>query len=283
MHVILIGGGGAVGRDLTLAFGKLGISYDLWERDYYTLRGARFRTGEARIDDIADTLSARGRLWINLAGLGDAYQCDRTPSSAVELNVELATRYSRLASTRGMPLLHVSTWEVYGSGHGVADEDASCRPTSIYAHTKYMGEAAAVQIGGILGNPVAAIRIGPVMGPSMRQRTALRSFADAAFAGRPLHISSGGMQVRQFVDYRDLARAVLAFARADRWNHLIYNVAPAAPVSILELAQLVLAMHPGMELVESNPRRLSQTASRSLSIEYTRNLAGSQKFLSKTA
>lgn len=255
MRLVLIGGGGAVGRDLTLALRHRGIDFDVWERDYYTLEGGVYSAVDASPDRIGDIYSAEKRLWVNLAGLGDAYQCDYMPQAAVKANTELAGTYSRLAAVRETPLLHLSTWEVYGGSEGakaecpVLNEESMCSPSSVYARTKYYGESLSLQIGEILDNRVAVLRIGPVVGPNMRRRTAVRSFIEASLRDEQLQIAGTGRQIRQFLDYRDLARAVQLFAEADEWRASVYNIASADPVSVRQLAQLIRDMSGKGELV----------------------------------
>ncbi len=245
-HLVLIGGGGVVGRDLTHAFAESGMPVDIVERDYYTVAGAkRFREGASALEVLLE-VSRTGSVWVNLGGLGDAFACERDPSAAVSMNVVLAIDIARIASKIRIPLIHISTWEVYGLSGQALEETITCSPKGVYALSKYVGESSASQVASMMGGRFAAMRIGPVIGPNMRDATVLRSFAVRASSGQALEVVGRGAQGRQFLDYRDLGRAVLSLARSDCWTHSVYNVASDTMTTIHDLAMLISARFNGI-------------------------------------
>lgn len=254
-HLILIGGDGAVGRDLVDVLQAHGAAVDVVERGFTSRAGERSPLDEGSVAATCRRLTTENSVWVNLAGIGDAYRCELDPSAAVYFNVETPVELSRQAADADAPLIHLSTWEVYGRTTGELHEDSGCAPNSVYARTKYLGETAALETAAILGGRCVAVRIGPVLGPSMRAATAARAFYDAAARGEPLHLANGGAQARQFLDYRDLADALVALAAARSWPSAVYNIAHESQTTIDQLAKLIASRFPGTTTRHGEARR----------------------------
>ena len=91
--------------------------------------------------------------------------------------------------------------------------------------------------------PIVIGRFFNVVGP--RQTGAygmvLPRFVDAALDSQPLIVHDDGKQVRCFAHVSDIIQAVLALMQSPDSVGRVYNIGSDQPVSILELAQQVVA------------------------------------------
>ena len=101
------------------------------------------------------------------------------------------------------------------------------------------------------GLPVVIGRLFNVAGP--RQVGAygmvLPRLIDAALAGRPLEVYGDGRQQRCFAHVADVLRAILALMDAPAAVGRVFNIGSDEPISILDLAQKVIAaVDPALEI-----------------------------------
>jgi len=69
----------------------------------------------------------------------------------------------------------------------------------------------------------------------------LPRFVDAALQGRPLLVHDDGQQVRCFSHVADVVRAICQLMLTESAAGRVFNIGADRPVSILELAELVIA------------------------------------------
>ncbi len=117
------------------------------------------------------------------------------------------------------------------------------RPRWSYGVSKAIDEFLALAHWREHNLPVVVGRFFNVVGP--RQTGAygmvLPRFVDAALAGGPLVVHDDGRQVRCFAHVSDVVVAVIALMSEPQATGRVYNVGSDQPVSILELAQRVVA------------------------------------------
>jgi UDP-glucose 4-epimerase len=70
----------------------------------------------------------------------------------------------------------------------------------------------------------------------------LPRFVDAALAGQPLVVHDDGRQTRCFAHVSDVVQAVLALVHSPAAAGKVFNIGSDQPVSILDLAQRVIAL-----------------------------------------
>jgi dTDP-L-rhamnose 4-epimerase len=135
-------------------------------------------------------------------------------------------------------------------------EDAATDPRNVYAATKLHQEHLAFAFARETGVPVTALRYHNVYGPRMPRDTPYAGvaaiFADALSAGNGPRVFEDGLQMRDFVHVRDVARAnVLALLAPDPVPGA-FNVCSGTPRTVLEVAQALRAAHgdgaPGVEV-----------------------------------
>jgi len=179
----------------------------------------------------------------------------RSPIHTIETNVypteilleELDRRKNEGHSAK---LFLASTSEVYGKNpqpQWNEEEDLvfgpTIRPRWSYGVSKAIDEFLALAYQTERGLPVVVGRFFNVVGP--RQTGAygmvLPRFVEAALDARPLTVHDDGHQVRCFAHVSDVIRAVLGLMDTPTAIGRVFNIGSDEPVSILELAQRVVA------------------------------------------
>jgi nucleoside-diphosphate-sugar epimerase len=206
-----------------------------------------------------DLLAEGGRLQAELRSLGPNYVVNCTGATGgttadlLRINVLTTTALIEAIARSGIEvrLVHLGSAAEYGPGAtGQPVSEAACpRPVSPYgiaklAATQLVVASAAVAAsaaGAAVGQDAVVLRVfnalGPAMPPGTLTSTALRRLTDAVASSEP-RIEMGPLgAVRDFVDVRDIAAAVVAACRAPRLEASIINVGSGTGHSARELVQ----------------------------------------------
>ena len=151
----------------------------------------------------------------------------------------------------GKRVLIASTSEVYGDHQDEAPLDEGARriygPTTqrrwAYADSKAMDEFLALAYHQERGLDCVIVRLFNTVGPrqSGRYGMVIPRFVGAALGGRRLEIFGDGNQTRCFCHVQDTIRALSGLMAATGLSGEIYNVGSQESISILALAERVLA------------------------------------------
>ena len=132
--------------------------------------------------------------------------------------------YLSSLSLLGLPQTHPVT-----EAHPVAPSDA-------YALSKYYGEQLC-HLAEAEGLPCAALRISSPIGPGLRYRRIFRLFVEKALRHEPITLHGQGARRQDYVDVRDIARAVLLTLEKAGGCSGVYQIGSGQPVSNRELAE----------------------------------------------
>ncbi|MCX5741630.1 MAG: NAD-dependent epimerase/dehydratase family protein [Proteobacteria bacterium] len=137
-------------------------------------------------------------------------------------------------------------------------ETTPCRPVSPYGIDKYASELALDYYASVHNVPTTALRFfnvyGPRQDPTSPYSGVISIFADRARAGALLTIFGDGSQTRDFVYVGDVVRALLA-AVADGNTRTVANVGTGREITVLELAQTIVALGGGASTIAHAPAR----------------------------
>ncbi|WP_026412796.1 NAD-dependent epimerase/dehydratase family protein [Actinomadura oligospora] len=144
---------------------------------------------------------------------------------------------------------------------GTIDESAPADPRNVYADTKLAQEHLAASWARMTGGSVVALRYHNVYGPRMPRDTPYAGvaalFRSALLRGEAPKVFEDGLQRRDFVHVRDVARAnVLALEHPSYAPFAAYNIASGRPRSIGDLAQALSAACGGPRPVVTGAYRL---------------------------
>ncbi len=197
-----------------------------------------------------DLLADDGRLESELRALGPNYVVNcagatgGTAAEQIRLSVLTTAGLVEAIARSGIRarLIHIGSAAEYGSGPiGQPVSETTCpRPVSPYGIAK-LAATQLVAASASAGQDAVVLRVfnalGPAMPPGLLPSTALRRLRDAVASSTP-RIEMGPLgAVRDFVDVRDIAAAVIAACRAPRLEASIINVGSGTGHSARELVQ----------------------------------------------
>lgn len=212
---------------------------------------------EGTVEDetlVASVVDRAERVYHLAAAVGVALIA-KQPIQTIERNIYptqliLDRLGARAADGTKVPCFIASTSEVYGKNPKEVwtEEDdlvfgATTKPRWSYGVSKAVDEFLALAFHKEQDLPAVVGRFFNVVGP--RQTGAygmvLPRFVDAALRGGPLVVHDDGNQVRCFAHVDDVVRAVATLVETPAAAGRVYNIGSDAPVSILELANRVVA------------------------------------------
>lgn len=137
-HVAVTGARGRLGSAVVAALEGAGVGAIGWSRPHYDLDDSG--TAERLIERDGPDLVIHCAGWVDVDG------CARDPDLAIRRNGDATRELAEACSTRQVPLLYVSTNEVFDGrrddGHGYTEADAP-NPPNPYGASKLKGELAA--------------------------------------------------------------------------------------------------------------------------------------------
>jgi GDP-4-dehydro-6-deoxy-D-mannose reductase len=173
---------------------------------------------------------------------------DDPADALIESNVggTAALIHALAANGRKPRLILGSSGSVYGVPEALPlNEDQRCAPQEPYAMSKLAAELVARVLTAHAGIPAIVARIFNIAGPGQDERHVCGRFAAQAAVIRrgdaPATIESGDLRpTRDFIDVRDVARAILRLAKHGTPGET-YNVASGCEVTIGDILKRTLA------------------------------------------
>ena len=171
------------------------------------------------------------------------------PVRAIETNVDLTAQLLRFCAESNTPTLIASSSEVYGKpGKELFSEedDVLYGPTSVtrwsYACSKAIDEYLALAYAREGRVPAVVCRFFNTVGPRQLgdYGMVVPRFVRAALAGEPLRVYGDGSQSRCFCDVRDVTELLPRLLGAPEAAGRVFNVGSDTPITIMELAELVI-------------------------------------------
>lgn len=150
---------------------------------------------------------------------------------------------------RPVAQLEQGDWELHcpRCGRGMTSElisETVARPHTAYAISKYAIELLAKSLGTRYSIPTACMRYTYVQGTRNSFFNAYsgicRRFALRIANGLPPVCYEDGLQLRDYVNVADVARANVMAMESEQDEHAVYNVGGGRPVTVLEFARIML-------------------------------------------
>ncbi len=210
---------------------------------------------QVNISDVRDEHSlralVRGKDYLfNLAGQTSHLDSMRNPYPDLEINcrAQLSILEACRHNNPGVKIVFASTRQIYGRPQRLpVDEDHPLVPVDVNGINKTAGEWYHLVYGQAYGLRVSVLRLTNTYGPHMRVSDARQTFLGywikQLLNGEPIEIFGDGSQRRDFNYVDDAVAAFLLAATRPEADGRVYNLGDRAHVSLLELAQLLVALN----------------------------------------
>mgnify|MGYP005834264565 CR=1 FL=1 len=280
MRILVTGGSGQLASYL---FEELGPRHEVVGADIRSPTHAPAR-GRVTMADIRDVGAMRAVMKdidavVHTAAQVSVQRSTEDPSGDADINVRGTIGVLQAAQAEGVgKFVYISSAAVYGDPHYTpVDEDHPTVPKSFYGTSKLCGEQYTRAFGSTFGLPYVVIRpfnfYSPRADPKSPYSGVITKFVENARSGKPLRIEGDGLQTRDFLHARDVARMVRMAVESDI-SGVTLNCGSGKGTSIRELAEAVDEIYPGEVAVEHAPPRTSDIKHSVAEVSAARRLLG---------
>lgn len=184
------------------------------------------------------------------------------PVETIQTNIRGSEIVLELAARKGRKVLVASTSEVYGKGTNppfAEESDLLLGPTTCprwaYACSKAIDEFLAIAYWREKKSPTVIARFFNTVGPGQAGQygMVIPRFVRQALRGEALTVYGDGSQTRCFVNVRDVVRAIMTLMENDSVNGEVFNIGNPEEVSILNLAEKIVALTGSASRIECIP------------------------------
>jgi dTDP-glucose 4,6-dehydratase len=237
-HYLICGGCGFIGSNFVYHLHDSNPDVRITIFDLLTYAGSLDNIGElqedelvdfvlgdiASIDDLKELVDNRYTLLINFAAETHVDRSLYSSEQFVRSNVLGVSNLLTLCRDLDLPLLHISTDEVYGpAADGVSfDETAPVNPTSPYAASKAAADLMVTAAVRTFKQPVTVVRTCNNYGPRQYPEKLIPFFIHLGLDNKPLPLYGEGRQRRCWLHVADfcdaLGRVVSDFRAAEIFN-----------------------------------------------------------------
>ena len=175
------------------------------------------------------------------AALASVQQSLKMKDEYFDVNVSGTENILKLAKEYGFKVVYASSSSVYGNPKQIPIKESDDRSTvNPYAQTKLEAELLAEKYSE-MGVKVIGLRYFNVFGKRQSKEYAgvIKLFLDRIQQSKPPKINGDGLQTRDFVYIDDVVKANILAMDSDI-NYKFLNVGSGLPISILDLANLII-------------------------------------------
>src|SRR5262249_54267572 len=263
-HVLVTGGLGFIGSNLARRLLALGAKVLLVDSLVPEHGGRLFNVADIRDRVTVELADARdearmGQLvhgqdyLFNLAGQTSHLDSMRLPQEDLEMNcrAQLSVLEACRKHNPDARVVFASTRQVYGRcDYLPVDEKHPVRPVDINGVNKLAGEWYHLLYQRVYGLRTCALRLTNTIGPRMRVKDARQTFLGLwirhLVQGTPFEVWDGE-QCRDFTYVDDVVEAFLTAGISDEAAGHIFNIGGAGPISLRDLAELLIELNGGGE------------------------------------
>lgn len=159
------------------------------------------------------------------------------PIETIEVNIKTTLNVLEVCRAFDIPLLYLSTCEVYGDSRVPITEDFPLKPPNPYAASKVAAERICYAYYRSYGLDVKIVRIFNPYGPYMQLNKAIPVFYKQAIHNKPITVYGDGSDARDYVYIEDIVRGLWLATKLSPGETI--NLATGRPVTNLELANII--------------------------------------------
>lgn len=183
------------------------------------------------------------------AEVGNINSIENTLEDA-QTNILGTIQVCEAARKWGSKIIYSSSSAIFGESKALPiRENHPCEPLSPYGLSKMAGEKYVGLYGAIHGVPYVCLRYFNAYGEGQLYNpysNVIPIFIRKLFNNEPLTVYGDGLQTRDFIHVRDIARANIQAAASDV-SRGIYNIGTGTSSSILELVKILREIHPNLQ------------------------------------
>jgi dTDP-glucose 4,6-dehydratase len=251
MRLLVIGGAGFVGSNCVrrwVSAGRDVVVYDLFT---YAGRPENLLDVRERIaivrGDVADEAALdravadhRPDLVVNFAAESHVDRSINEPARFVRTNVLGVFALMEVARRRKVPVVHISTDEVYGDMYGLppAGEESPLRPSSPYSASKASGDLFILSYARTYGVDAKIVRPSNMYGPYQHPEKLIPRTVVRVLLGRPAVIYGDGGDVRDYLYVEDFCEALDVIIERERY--VVYNVPGGNARTVREVVESLI-------------------------------------------
>jgi UDP-glucose 4-epimerase len=260
-RVLITGGLGFIGSNLAGRLVSLGADVTLIDSlapdlggNLYNIAPIRERVHLVQAD-LGSALSlgplVRGMdVIFNLAGQGSHLASMREPGRDLLNNSSVHLAFLEICRQFNpqVKIIYASTRQVYGRPRYIpVDENHPLEPVDYNGVSKLAGEMYHLTCHRVYGMRATCLRLTNVYGPRMRLKDGALPFIAVWFKNllndKTIRIFGNGQQIRDFNFVDDVVDAFLMTAANPLTDGQVYNLGSDQPISLLVLAQRMIAIH----------------------------------------
>jgi nucleoside-diphosphate-sugar epimerase len=258
-RVLVTGGAGFLGSGLSLALAQQGasvVALDAFLRDSganglnLSGSGVEVVVGDLRTADLSP-ICRRVDVLFNLAAQVSHMDAEAEPASDLEINgaAQLRLIESLRKHAPDAIVVHASTRQFYGRPQRLpVNESHPINPQDMNGVSKFAGEQYWMVEGRTRSRPVTSLRLTNCYGPRLRIKDDRQCFIGVwvrrLLENQPFEVWDG-TQIRDLLYLDDAVAAFLLAAHTPACMGNVFNVGGAEPVTMLNLAELLVAANGG--------------------------------------
>ncbi len=179
----------------------------------------------------------------HLAGKGDIVPSIENPYEYMMTNVIGTTKVIENCRNKNIKkFVYAASSSCYGKAKTPTDETHSISPEYPYALSKYLGEQTCFHWSKVYKIPTISIRIFNAYGTRVKTTGVYGAvfgvFFKQKLENKPLTLVGNGLQRRDFLNVKDVAKAFYMSAISNKVNE-IYNLGSGNPKTIIKLIKLI--------------------------------------------
>jgi UDP-glucose 4-epimerase len=161
-------------------------------------------------------------------------------SACYQINAAIDKNIAEYLVATAIPkLVYISTTNLYGISGEIITESSAVNIENMYSQAKLESEQ---MFSSINSTAAVLLRINAPYHYTQTSDTVLKIFINKALAGEDILYHGTGRRQQDFTHVSDIAAAVLGALKAEKTG--IYNIAAGNPVSMKNLAALILSKVP---------------------------------------